>query len=237
MPLASTSSPPSIEASPEIIRSSVVLPAPLRPDRLMRSRRSSLNEMPRSSGSPEMSLLRSEAMMTANGADGMRPRVSDQRCDPRASIRQCRRTTSRRHERSWFRTAVSSFCATPSRPIRTGPRTTNRSCSCCTDGSRSADLNFGGLYDDVIAAGYRVIAIDHRGHGRGPRPLVPFRLTDCADDAAAVMRTLGVAPAIVYGYSMGGAIAQLIAHEAPRRRRRPGPERHRAALAGGRAAA
>lgn len=79
----------------------------------------------------------------------------------------------------------------------------------------SADLNFGGLYDDVIAAGYRVVALDHRGHGRGPRPLVPFRLTDCADDAAAVMRLLGIAPAIVYGYSMGGAIGQLLARDHP----------------------
>jgi pimeloyl-ACP methyl ester carboxylesterase len=79
----------------------------------------------------------------------------------------------------------------------------------------SADLNFGGLYDDVIAAGYRVIAIDHRGHGRGPRPLVPFRLVDCAADAAAVIRTLGVEPVIIYGYSMGGAIAQLVARDHP----------------------
>jgi 3-oxoadipate enol-lactonase len=79
----------------------------------------------------------------------------------------------------------------------------------------SADLNFGGLYDDVIAAGYRVIAIDHRGHGRGPRPPVPFRLVDCAADAAAVIRTLGLGPVIVYGYSMGGAIAQLVARDHP----------------------
>lgn len=79
----------------------------------------------------------------------------------------------------------------------------------------SADLNFGGLYDDVIAAGYRVVAIDHRGHGRGPRPLVPFRLVDCAADAAAVIRALGLGPVIVYGYSMGGAVAQLVARDHP----------------------
>lgn len=76
----------------------------------------------------------------------------------------------------------------------------------------SADLNFGSVYDELIAAGYRVVAIDHRGHGRGLRPLTPFRLSDCADDAAAVIRTLEATPAIVYGYSMGGAIAQLLAH-------------------------
>jgi 3-oxoadipate enol-lactonase len=79
----------------------------------------------------------------------------------------------------------------------------------------SADLNFGSLYTDVIAAGYRVIAMDHRGHGRGPRPQVPFRLVDCAADAAAVIRALGIAPCIVYGYSMGGAIAQLVARDHP----------------------
>ncbi|MCL2418739.1 MAG: alpha/beta hydrolase [Conexibacteraceae bacterium] len=77
----------------------------------------------------------------------------------------------------------------------------------------SADLNFGNLYEDVIAAGYRVVAIDHRGHGRGLRALVPFRLIDCAADAAAVIRELGIGPAIIYGYSMGGAIAQLIARD------------------------
>ena len=55
-PWRTTSSPPSTEASPESIRSSVVLPAPLRPDSVIRSRRSSLNETPRSSGSPAMSL-------------------------------------------------------------------------------------------------------------------------------------------------------------------------------------
>lgn len=79
----------------------------------------------------------------------------------------------------------------------------------------SADLNWYGAYGDLIAAGYRVLAIDHRGHGRGLRPLVPFRLRDCAADAAVALRSLGVTPALVVGYSMGGAIAQLIAREHP----------------------
>jgi pimeloyl-ACP methyl ester carboxylesterase len=79
----------------------------------------------------------------------------------------------------------------------------------------SADLNWAGAYGALQDAGYRVLAIDHRGHGRGLRPLVPFRLTDCAADAAAAMRQLDVAPALVAGYSMGGAIAQLIARDHP----------------------
>jgi 3-oxoadipate enol-lactonase len=79
----------------------------------------------------------------------------------------------------------------------------------------TADLNWCGAYRDLIDAGYRVLAIDHRGHGRGLRPLVPFRLSDCAADAAAALRTLGLAPALVVGYSMGGAIAQLLARDHP----------------------
>ncbi len=77
----------------------------------------------------------------------------------------------------------------------------------------NADLNWCGAYDALAAAGYRVLAIDHRGHGRGLRPLTPFRLTDCAGDAAAALRVLDAAPAIVVGYSMGGAIAQLMARD------------------------
>src|SRR5947209_14171386 len=79
----------------------------------------------------------------------------------------------------------------------------------------TADLNWWLLYEDLVRAGYRVLAIDHRGHGRGLRPLAPFRLIDCAADAAGVLRTLGATPALVVGYSMGGAIAQLVAREHP----------------------
>jgi 3-oxoadipate enol-lactonase len=79
----------------------------------------------------------------------------------------------------------------------------------------SADLNWAAAYGELVDAGYRVLAIDHRGHGRGMRPLVPFTLADCAADTAGALRTLALAPAIVVGYSMGGAIAQLIAHEHP----------------------
>jgi 3-oxoadipate enol-lactonase len=79
----------------------------------------------------------------------------------------------------------------------------------------SADLNWSGAYRPLIDAGYRVLAIDHRGHGRGLRPLVPFRLRDCAADAAAALRVLGLAPALVVGYSMGGAIGQLMARDHP----------------------
>jgi 3-oxoadipate enol-lactonase len=77
----------------------------------------------------------------------------------------------------------------------------------------TADMNWHAAYEPLIGAGYRVLAIDHRGHGRGLRAMAPFRLIDCAADAATAVRELDVAPAIFIGYSMGGTIAQLIARD------------------------
>jgi pimeloyl-ACP methyl ester carboxylesterase len=77
----------------------------------------------------------------------------------------------------------------------------------------TADLNWHAAYEPLAQAGYRVLALDHRGHGRGLRALEPFRLSDCAADAAAVLRALDAAPATIVGYSMGGAIAQLVVRD------------------------
>src|ERR671934_2900088 len=55
----------------------------------------------------------------------------------------------------------------------------------------SSDLNWFRTYQPLIDAGYRVLALDHRGHGRGLRADAPFTLTACASDAAALIRELG----------------------------------------------
>jgi 3-oxoadipate enol-lactonase len=73
----------------------------------------------------------------------------------------------------------------------------------------TADLNFFMCYR-ALSEHFRVIAIDHRGHGRGIRSNQPFRLSDCADDAAALADQLGIATFIPVGYSMGGTVAQLM---------------------------
>jgi len=66
-------------------------------------------------------------------------------------------------------------------------------------------INFSHLYPAL--AHHRVIALDHRAHGRGIRSPDPT-ITECAHDAAAVLDALDIAGAAVVGYSMGGAIAQ-----------------------------
>lgn len=80
----------------------------------------------------------------------------------------------------------------------------------------TADLNWFRAYD-ALGSRYRVIAFDHRGHGTGLRSKKPFRLEDCADDAADIADALGVESFIPVGYSMGGPIAQLIWRRHPER--------------------
>lgn len=73
----------------------------------------------------------------------------------------------------------------------------------------SADLNWFPLYEPLSMVG-QVIAIDHRGHGRGLRSEEPFSLEAAADDAAALLAHLGHEQAVAVGYSMGGPIAMLL---------------------------
>jgi pimeloyl-ACP methyl ester carboxylesterase len=78
----------------------------------------------------------------------------------------------------------------------------------------TADLNWFTAYES-LGRRFRVLGMDHRGHGRGIRARQRFRLTDCAGDTAALIETLGAAPAIVVGYSMGGPVAQLTWRDHP----------------------
>jgi pimeloyl-ACP methyl ester carboxylesterase len=73
----------------------------------------------------------------------------------------------------------------------------------------TADLNWFRCYEP-LSEHFNVVALDHRGHGRGIRSRKLFRLEDCADDAVAVCDMLGIHQFVPVGYSMGGPIAQLI---------------------------
>ena len=79
----------------------------------------------------------------------------------------------------------------------------------------ASDTNWWQLYEPFRQAGWRVLAVDARGHGRGLRAHGAFRIADCAEDCAALLRVLAPGPVVVVGYSMGGAIAQVLAHRHP----------------------
>lgn len=80
----------------------------------------------------------------------------------------------------------------------------------------SADLNWWAVYDSLRDIA-RVVAVDHRGHGRGIRSEEIFTLEAAADDAAALLDVLGIDDVTAVGYSMGGPISMLLWHRHPAR--------------------
>ncbi len=80
----------------------------------------------------------------------------------------------------------------------------------------TAALNWYGSLG-YLGRSFRVIAPDLRGHGRLGRGAPPFTVDGCADDIARIEDELGVGRAVVVGYSMGGAIAQVFAKRHPER--------------------
>lgn len=69
----------------------------------------------------------------------------------------------------------------------------------------------------MLAANRRVILLDHRGHGLSVLSRGPYEISDEADDIAGVLDQVGVAACDVVGYSLGGAVAQELAHHYPGR--------------------
>ncbi len=77
-------------------------------------------------------------------------------------------------------------------------------------------VNFGSAYDE-IATDRRVVMIDLRGHGNGADADHHLYLDTNADDVARILDELGIDRATVVGYSLGGAVAQLVAKRFPER--------------------
>ncbi|KQT53718.1 alpha/beta hydrolase [Aureimonas sp. Leaf454] len=74
-----------------------------------------------------------------------------------------------------------------------------------------------GWVSTLTGAGYRVLAFDHRGHGRSDKPhdesaYAPQRM---ASDVRALMAARHVERAALFGYSMGARVSAFAAIETP----------------------
>lgn len=64
---------------------------------------------------------------------------------------------------------------------------------------------------------FRVIRLDHRGHGGSPVPPGPYRMADLAGDTLALLDALGLERVAWCGLSLGGMVGMYLGSEAPSR--------------------
>jgi 3-oxoadipate enol-lactonase len=74
-----------------------------------------------------------------------------------------------------------------------------------------------GLQLPALEPHYRVLAPDTRGHGKSPKPSGPYSIAHMTDDVIGLLDELKIETAHVVGLSMGGAIAQQLAINQPKR--------------------
>src|SRR5258708_28651633 len=74
-----------------------------------------------------------------------------------------------------------------------------------------------GRLPELMSHDFYVLSFDNRGTGGSARSGFAYRLSDLADDAAAVIEAAGLPSAHVFGISMGGMIAQELALRHPER--------------------
>jgi pimeloyl-ACP methyl ester carboxylesterase len=70
---------------------------------------------------------------------------------------------------------------------------------------------------DALSPSLRVITFDHRGIGRSESMMPAFTTEAMADDAVSVLDALGLDTVHVYGFSLGGMVAQQLALRNQRR--------------------
>jgi 3-oxoadipate enol-lactonase len=81
--------------------------------------------------------------------------------------------------------------------------------------SLATDLSMWEPQVKALAARYRVLAYDTRGHGGTDAPAGAYSLEQLAEDAWALLRALGIARTHFVGLSMGGMIGQTLALSSP----------------------
>ena len=81
--------------------------------------------------------------------------------------------------------------------------------------SLSTDMRMWNPQLPALAAKYRVLRYDVRGHGKSKAAPAPYSVALLADDLAALLDTLALGPAHIVGLSLGGMTAQLLAISRP----------------------
>jgi pimeloyl-ACP methyl ester carboxylesterase len=81
-------------------------------------------------------------------------------------------------------------------------------------GGSSQWHNFENLIPD-LAANWHLYALDLRGHGQSGRANGRYRLQDFADDVIAFLSKVVAEPAVIFGHSLGGMVALMVAGQRP----------------------
>ena len=77
--------------------------------------------------------------------------------------------------------------------------------------------NWGHQIAPLVEAGYRVVAIDSRGHGRSTRDDRPYSYHLMSTDVLAVMDALAIEKAAIVGWSDGACTGMILGHHHPDR--------------------
>jgi 3-oxoadipate enol-lactonase len=81
--------------------------------------------------------------------------------------------------------------------------------------SLSTDLRMWNPQLPALAANYRVLRYDVRGHGQSQAVPAPYSVEMLADDLAGLLDGLALGPAHIVGLSLGGMTAQVLAIRRP----------------------
>jgi 3-oxoadipate enol-lactonase len=84
-----------------------------------------------------------------------------------------------------------------------------------------ADASLWDALANSLAATYRVVCYDHRGHGDSDTPQGPYTMADLADDAGGLLAEIdarfNTGPVVWVGISLGGMVGQEVALRYPER--------------------
>lgn len=71
--------------------------------------------------------------------------------------------------------------------------------------------------EPLVAAGFRVIRYDHRGHGASPAPAGPYTVAELGADAVVLLDRLGLRRVSWVGLSLGGMVGMWLGENEPSR--------------------